>query len=170
MQLLGKQFVAVPRFVWCTLLCLVTFALAFGGRNVLEEIINNLLSMLGYWTLAFAVILFVEHFYFRPKIGGYDLGAWQDAKRLPLGLAGTGSLLIGIGFSFLSMCQTWVRIVQSLGMKPDSATKTDLPQYIAPIAKKIGKSGGDLGDELTLVSVLISYPILRTLELRWVGR
>ncbi|GAO18700.1 hypothetical protein UVI_02053060 [Ustilaginoidea virens] len=149
MQLLGKQFVAVPRFVWCTLLCLVTFALAFGGRNVLEEIINNLLSMLGYWTLAFAVILFVEHFYFRPKIGGYDLGAWQDAKRLPLGLAGTGSLLIGIGFSFLSMCQTW---------------------YIAPIAKKIGKSGGDLGDELTLVSVLISYPILRTLELRWVGR
>lgn len=108
MQLLGKHFVAVPRFFWCTFLCLVTFALAYGGRNVLEQIINNLLSILGYWTLAFAVILFIEHFYFRPQIGGYDLTAWQDPQRLPPGLAGTGSLLIGIGFSFLGMCQTWV--------------------------------------------------------------
>ncbi|KID84157.1 Permease, cytosine/purine, uracil, thiamine, allantoin [Metarhizium guizhouense ARSEF 977] len=149
MQLLGKHFVAVPRFFWCTILSLVTFALAYGGRNVLEEIINNLLSILGYWTLAFAVILFIEHFYFRPMIGGYDLTAWQDPKRLPLGLAGTGSLLIGIGFSFLGMCQTW---------------------YIAPIAKKIGRYGGDVGDELTLISVTIAYPVLRTLELKWVGR
>ncbi|OAQ59236.1 nucleoside transporter [Pochonia chlamydosporia 170] len=149
MQLLGKHFVAVPRFIWCTFLCLVTFALAYGGRNVLEQIINNLLSILGYWTLAFAVILFIEHFYFRPQIGGYDLTAWQDPQRLPLGLAGTGSLLIGIGFSFLGMCQTW---------------------YVAPIAKMIGKFGGDVGDELTLISVMIAYPILRTVELKWVGR
>ncbi|OAA35563.1 Permease, cytosine/purines, uracil, thiamine, allantoin [Metarhizium rileyi] len=149
MQLLGKHFVAVPRFFWCLILCLVTFALAYGGRNVLEEIINNLLSILGYWTLAFAAILFIEHFYFRPSMGGYDLTAWQDPERLPLGLAGTGSLLIGIGFSFLGMCQTW---------------------YIAPIAKKIGKFGGDVGDELTLMSVVISYPILRSLELKWIGR
>ncbi|KAG8406226.1 hypothetical protein J3459_019306 [Metarhizium acridum] len=149
MQLLGKHFVAVPRFFWCTILSLVTFALAYGGRNVLEEIINNLLSILGYWTLAFAVILFIEHFYFRPMIGGYDLTAWQDPKRLPLGLAGTASLLIGIGFSFLGMCQTW---------------------YIAPIAKKIGRYGGDVGDELTLISVTIAYPVLRTLELKRFGR
>jgi purine-cytosine permease-like protein len=108
MQLLGRHFVAVPRFAWCLLLCLATFALAYGGRNELEKIINNLLSILGYWTLAFGAILFMEHFYFRPKIGGYDLTAWQDPKRLPLGLAGTGSLLLGIGFSFLGMCQTWV--------------------------------------------------------------
>jgi purine-cytosine permease-like protein len=108
-QLLGEHFIAVPRFVWCTLLSLATFALAYGGRNVLEDIINNLLSILGYWTLAFAMILFIEHFYFRPRIGGYDLTAWQDPKRLPMGLAGTASLLIGIGFSFLGMAQTWVR-------------------------------------------------------------
>jgi purine-cytosine permease-like protein len=107
-QLLGKHFIAVPRFVWCTLLSAVTFALAYGGRNVLEEIINNLLSVLGYWTLAFAEILFIEHFWFRPRLGGYDLSAWQDQKRMPWGLAGTGSLLIGIGFSFLGMAQTWV--------------------------------------------------------------
>jgi purine-cytosine permease-like protein len=107
-QLLGQHSIAVPRFIWCTLLSLVVFALAYGGRKVLEDIINNLLSILGYWTLAFALILFVEHFVFRPRLGGYDLTAWQDPSRLPLGLAGTASLLIGIGFSFLGMDQTWV--------------------------------------------------------------
>ncbi|OBT93536.1 hypothetical protein VE01_08294 [Pseudogymnoascus verrucosus] len=149
MQLLGKHFIAVPRFVWCTLLSAATFALAYGGRNVLEDIINNLLSILGYWTLAFALILFIEHFWFRPRLGGYDLSAWQDQKRMPWGLAGTGSLLIGIGFSFLGMAQTW---------------------YIAPVAKKIGLYGGDVGDELTLISVLISYPLLRTVEIKYIGR
>jgi purine-cytosine permease-like protein len=64
--------------------------------------------MLGYWTLAFAEILFSEHFWFRPRLGGYDVSAWQDQKRMPWGLAGTASLLIGIGFSFLGMAQTWV--------------------------------------------------------------
>lgn len=107
-QLLGQHFIAVPRFIWSTILALVIFALAYGGRHVLEEIINNLLSILGYWTLAFAMIMFIEHFYFRQRLGGYDLGAWQDPKRLPVGLAGTTSLLIGIGFSFLGMAQTWV--------------------------------------------------------------
>lgn len=75
---------------------------------MLEEILTNLLSILGYWTLAFAEILFLEHFLFRPRLGGYNVYAWQDPKRLPLGLAGSVSLLIGIGFSFLGMAQTWV--------------------------------------------------------------
>jgi len=108
MQLLGQHFVAIPRFVYCTVLSIVIVVLAYCGRNVLEEILNNLLSILGYWTLAFALIMFIEHFWFRPRLGGYDLSAWQDPKRLPVGLAGTASLLIGIGFSFLGMAQTWV--------------------------------------------------------------
>ena len=107
-QLLGQHFIAIPRFIWCTVAAIAMFALAYGGRNVLEEILTNLLSILGYWTLAFALILFIEHFYFRPRIGGYDLTAWQDPARLPVGIAGTGSLLIGIGVSFLGMAQTWV--------------------------------------------------------------
>lgn len=108
-QLLGQHFIAIPRFVLCTIISLVIFALAYSGRYVLEEILNDLLSILGYWTLAFALIIFIEDFWFRPRLGGYDLSAWQDPKLLPVGLAGTVSLLIGIGFSFLGMDQTWVR-------------------------------------------------------------
>jgi purine-cytosine permease-like protein len=107
-QLWGKHFIAVPRFLWCAILSAITLALAWGGRDKLETIINNFLAMLGYWTLAFGIILFIEHFWFRPKLGGYDLSAWQDQKRMPWGVAGVGALLIGIGFSFLGMNQTWV--------------------------------------------------------------
>lgn len=166
-QLLGQHFIAIPRFVICTIVSLVIFALAYGGRNVLEEILTDLLSILGYWTLAFAMILFIEHFYFRPRLGGYDLTAWQDPKRLPTGLAGTASLLIGIGFSFLGMNQTWVcKLITS----PFSGSPLITYQYTAPVAKRIGKYGGDVGDELTLVSVLVFYPILRKLEIKYTGR
>lgn len=84
-------------------------ALGLGGRTVLETILNNFLSLLGYWTVAYAVILFEEHYYFRQYIlDGYDLSAWQDQSRMPWGLAGTFALLGGIAFSFLGMDQTWV--------------------------------------------------------------
>ena len=74
----------------------------------LEAILNDFLALLGYWTLAFGLILALEHFWFRPRLGGYDLGAWQDPKRLPVGVAATTALLLGIGFSFVGMDQTWV--------------------------------------------------------------
>jgi purine-cytosine permease-like protein len=147
---------------------IIVLALAWGGRDKLEEIINNLLSILGYWTLAFGLILAIEHFWFRPRMGGYDLSAWQDPKRMPAGLAGTTALLAGIGFSFLGMNQTWVGALIFLLLAFDI---TDgVVQYRSPVAKHIGSSGGDVGDYLVFASVLILYPLLRTLEIRIVGR
>ena len=95
--------------MWCLALTLVILALALGGRNALEAILNNLLAMLGYWTLAFGAILLLEHVAFRRRLGGYDLTAWQDRRRMPPGLAATGTLLAAIAVSFLGMNQTWVR-------------------------------------------------------------
>lgn len=100
---------AVPRFVWNTLLAAISLGLAVGGKNHLADIITDFLSLLGYWTLCFGTILAVEHFWFRPRIGGYDLEGWQDQDRMPLGIAGCISLALGIGVSFLGMNQTWVR-------------------------------------------------------------
>lgn len=39
-----------------------------------------------------------------------------------------------------------------------------------PIAKKIGDYGGDIGIELGFSFAVISYPLLRYLELKHVGR
>ncbi|RAK95312.1 purine-cytosine permease family protein [Aspergillus ibericus CBS 121593] len=149
LQLLGRPFRAVPRMAWCGLVSLVVLALAWGGRHQLEDILNDFLALLGYWTLAFGLILAIEHFWFRPRLGGYDLEAWQDPKRLPVGMAATTALLLGMGFSFVGMDQTW---------------------YIAPAAKRIGAYGGDVGDYLVLASVGVCYPLFRTLEIRVVGR
>lgn len=148
-QLWGRYFMAVPRYIWNTLLAAISLGLAWGGRNSLESIITDFLSLLGYWTICFGGILSVEHFYFRPRIGGYDLEGWQDYDRMPLGIAGIFSLVLGFGLSFLGMNQTW---------------------YAGPAAKAIGSEGGDVGDYITLAAVFISYPIGRSLELRWVGR
>jgi len=100
---------AVPRFFWNFVLAAITLGAAWGGRNVLEDILNNFLALLGYWTIAFGFILAIEHFYFRPKFGGYDLDGWQDAKKVPLGIAGLGTLIISFACSFIGMNQTWVR-------------------------------------------------------------
>jgi purine-cytosine permease-like protein len=99
---------AVPRFIWNILLTAIALGLAWGGRNSLETILTNFLSLLGYWTICFGGILAIENFYFRPRIGGYDLEGWQDQKRMPYGIAGCTSLALGIGVSFLGMDQTWV--------------------------------------------------------------
>lgn len=98
---------AVPRFIWNTLLAAISLGLAWGGRHVLHSIISNALSLIGYWTICFGLILAIETFYFRPTIG-YDLEGWQDKDRMPLGLAGCFTLAAGIGVTFIGMCQTWV--------------------------------------------------------------
>lgn len=108
-QLWGKHFLAVPRFVWNTLLAAISLGLAWGGRDSLADIITDFLSLLGYWTICFGLILAIEHFWFRPRIGGYDLEGWQDQDRMPWGIAGCISLALGFGLSFVGMDQTWVR-------------------------------------------------------------
>lgn len=93
------------------LLTAIRLALSLGGRDSFEHILTNLLPILGYWTISFGLILMIEHLIFRPKLGGYDLGGWCDAKRLPLGIAAVVSLCTAIGLSFLGMNQTWVGIL-----------------------------------------------------------
>lgn len=100
---------AVPRFVWNIFLAAISLGLAWGGREQLEAIIANFLLLLGYWTICFGTILAIEHFWFRRQLGGYDYESWQEQDRMPLGIAGCISLLLGIGASFLGMVQTWVR-------------------------------------------------------------
>ncbi|KAF2120269.1 putative NCS family nucleoside transporter [Lophiotrema nucula] len=145
----GKHFMAVPRFVWNTLLAAISLALAWGGREHLTSVIVDFLSLLGYWTVCFGTILAFENFWFRPRNGGYDLEGWQDQDRMPLGIAGCVSLALGIGVSFLGMDQTW---------------------YVGPAAKAVGPDGGDLGNYITLIAVCLAYPPLRHYEIKFTGR
>jgi purine-cytosine permease-like protein len=42
--------------------------------------------------------------------------------------------------------------------------------YIGPLSATIGKYGGDVANEITLVVTTLSYLPLRHLELKYIGR
>ncbi|KAI1614913.1 permease for cytosine/purines, uracil, thiamine, allantoin-domain-containing protein [Exophiala viscosa] len=148
-QLVGDYFHAVPRLIWSFLAMVVALVLAVAGHDYLSTILSNFCSMLGYWSVCFAVILFLEDQWFRRK-DGYDLHAWDDPKALPMGIAAVGTLVIGycVG-GVLGMDQTW---------------------FVGPIAKAFGGIGGDVGIYLCFVISIIVYWPLRTLEKSMVKR
>ncbi|KAJ9298858.1 hypothetical protein DTO271G3_3100 [Paecilomyces variotii] len=149
LQLLGDYFHAIPRFVWSFLVALVVAILAIAGREHLSTIVSNFVSMLGYWTVSFTIILLIEDCYFRHGVD-YNLKAWDKPDELPVGLAAVFSLIAGYcGGGVPGMAQVW---------------------YIGPIAAKFGGAGGDVGIFLSGVITLIVYPVTRYLERKYTGR
>ncbi|KAJ9496957.1 hypothetical protein H2202_007429 [Exophiala xenobiotica] len=148
-QLLGDYFHAVPRFIWSFVVICAVLLLALIGRAHLSEIITDFVGLLGYWAVAFATIVLIEDQVFRRR-RGYDLRVWDDAKLLPVGAAAVTSLLIGYcAGGITGMDQTW---------------------YVGPIARTFGGMGGDVGTFLSFGFTCVSYPILRTIEMRVTGK
>lgn len=147
MQLLGHYFHAVPRFIWSFINALVIVILAIAGGNHLSTIVSNFVSLLGYWTISFTIILLIEDQYFRRR-EGYNLNVWDVPSKLPLGVAAVMALLVGyLAGGVTGMSQSW---------------------YTGPIAKKI--DGGDVGIYLSFAFTLLVYPPLRFLERKKTGR
>lgn len=148
-QILGSFFHAVPRFMWSLLAAIIIAVLAIAGQESLSTIISNFVSLLGYWTVSFTVILILEDKVFRRK-EGYVLQAWNQPSKLPWGLAAVLALFAGyLGGGVPGMSQTW---------------------YIGPVARKFGPYGGDVGIWLSGAITLLVYPIARTIEKRMTGR
>ncbi|RKF82312.1 Purine-cytosine permease FCY21 [Golovinomyces cichoracearum] len=142
-QLLGDFFHAIPRFIWSFLNGFIITVLAVLGRESLSVIVANFVSMLGYWTISFTLILAIEDRVFRRR-SGYDLDVWDTSSKLPHGMAAILALLISYLAGGLS------GMAQSL--------------YTGPIARKFGGDGGDVGIFLSGVITLIVYPIARYYE------
>jgi NCS1 nucleoside transporter family len=149
LQLLGNYFHAIPRFIWSFLVALVVAILAIAGSQHLSTIVSNFVSMLGYWTVSFTIILMMEHYVFRHRYD-YDLPAWDQPSRLPIGAAAVFSLVAAYcGGGVPGMAQVW---------------------YVGPIAAKFGPYGGDVGIFLSGAITALVYPITRYLEKKYTGR
>jgi len=151
-QQFARPLSVIPRFMWTLLVFVGILCIGIAGRDHLLTVLQNFLSLLGYWNTSFFVILAVEHYWFRNGYRGYqgyDLEAWNDPKRMPVGYAGLFAFLAGIAGAIVGMDETW---------------------YVGPIAAKIGDFGGDVGNQLALVFTLVAYPPVRYLELKYVGR
>jgi purine-cytosine permease-like protein len=149
MQLLGHYFHAVPRLFWSLIFVIIVAILAIAGQEHLSIIVSNFVSLLGYWTVSFTIILLFEDQFFR-KTSGYNLSEWDMPHKLPWGVAAVLSLLTGyLAGGVTGMAQTW---------------------YIGPIAQKFGPFGGDVGIYLSAVFTLMVYPVARTVEKKYTGR
>jgi NCS1 nucleoside transporter family len=94
LQLLGHYFHAIPRFIWSFLVALVVAILAIVGKDHLSTIVSNFVSLLGYWTVSFTLILLIEDKWFR-RHDGYDLEVWDTPSKLPVGASAVLALLSG---------------------------------------------------------------------------
>lgn len=123
-QILGRAAQRVPRFIWNTCGVLIYTVCALAGRNHLSEIFTNFLALMGYWVAIWIAITLEEQILFR-RHKGYDWAAWNEQKKLPLGLAALAAFVIGWVGAILCMAQVW---------------------YIGPIAKLVGEYGADVCD------------------------
>ena len=149
-QTLGVNFEKIPRVIWNTLGVIIFTVCAIAGRAHLAEIFTNFLALMGYWVSIWIAILLEEHIIFRKWRGlGYNWDAWDDHRKLPVGLAALVAFLVGWVGSILSMAQVW---------------------YIGPIASQVGEYGGDMGNYVGFAWAGLVFPGLRWLELRHYGR
>ncbi|KAL8407210.1 hypothetical protein RB596_009728 [Gaeumannomyces avenae] len=136
----------VPRYAYAVLLTAVLIPVAIAlARDFLTNL-ENFIALIAYWSSGFVAVLLAEHFWFRGgDAASYDPEVWNDARRLPPGVAALASLLVSFGAIVPFMAQAW---------------------WTGPVAKLTG----DIGFELAFVVAGLVYLPLRTFEKKIAGR
>ena len=81
---------------------------------------------------------------------GFDWTRWEDKKYLPLGFAALLAFLIGWAGAIIGMSQVW---------------------FVGPVATLVGDhTGADIGIWLGAAFTLVTFPPLRYLEIKRIGR
>ncbi|KAF8252540.1 putative nucleoside transporter [Wilcoxina mikolae CBS 423.85] len=142
-QLLSHTFLKVPRTVWTVFGIIIYTVCAIAGRNNIFTVFENFLALMGYWVIQWVTIHFEEEFIFKRVFRWED---WNDAKKLPVGLAAMAAFLIGWTGAILSMYQVW---------------------WVGPLAQK---AYGDIGVPVSGAWAAVAYLPLRWAELKYLGR
>jgi purine-cytosine permease-like protein len=146
LQLLLPWLVRVPRYLFSLVFAAIVIPVAIRAASDFLANLNNFVSIIAYWSSAFLGIVLVEHFVFRrADCAAYDPEAWNDARRLPWGVAALASGMLSFALVVPSMAQVW---------------------WTGPIAQ----TTGDIGFELAFAVSALLYVPLRWLERRWTGR
>ena len=115
------------------------------GAHRFYETLVNFLSLIGYWSSAYAAIIILEHLLFRKNdTEKYDREAWDQPKNLPTGIPALAAGIASFGLVVPSMHQVW---------------------FVGPIAR----STGDIGFEVAFATTALLYVPLRWIEICWWG-
>jgi len=140
MQVLGRWFQSVKRYVWTLIGAVIYVIIALIGGGNFSATLESFLLVIAYWLGPWGIVLILEHFVFRR--GVYNVDDWNTPERLPAGWAAIVSLALGLVGVYLGASQQL---------------------FTGPLAKSLG--GMDIGFELGIVFAGISYLILRRVEL-----
>ncbi|KAF1844622.1 uncharacterized protein K460DRAFT_376280 [Cucurbitaria berberidis CBS 394.84] len=138
----------VPRVFFSILITGIVIGVAVEAAKSFFVNLENFVAVIGYWSSAFIGIVLTEHLLFRrASFASYteDETAWDDAKKLPPGLAAIGAAVLCSGLVIPTMGQTW---------------------YTGPIAE----TTGNIGFEVAIVLSALLYVPLRALEKKTCGR
>jgi purine-cytosine permease-like protein len=149
LQLLLPLLQKVPRYVFSIVAAAVVIPLAIAAAHDFFVNLENVLAVIGYWSSAFMAILLVEHWVFRKgdcrSPEGYDVDGWDDASRLPPGVAAVVAEVAAFGMVVPCMDQVY---------------------WTGPIAR----TTGDIGFEVAFAVAAVVYALGRWVERRVVGR
>lgn len=148
-QIISNSLLKIPRLCWSLLGGAAAIGAAVGGRDHLQQAMEDFLNVIAYWLTPFLAILLLEHLVYRRGYQ-YDLTAWDKPKKLPYGFAAFFTFAVGLILAILSMSQTW---------------------YVGPIALAVGNApfGTDISWELALGATIILYVPLRYIERKYTG-
>jgi len=136
-------FARVPRYVFAIISEVILIPVAIVGATRFYSTLVNVLSIIGYWSTAFAAIIFAEHVVFRRcDFFRYNLEHWDKPRCLPPGIAAVLSFAGAFGIIVPSMSQAW---------------------YIGPIARA---GTGDIGVLTGFIVAGALYLGSRSLERR----
>ena len=148
-QVISDWLLKIPRLIWSLLGGVVFLVAAVAGRDHLQIVMGDFLNCIAYWLCPFLGVLFLEHMCFRRGYA-YDVRAWNDPSKLPVGIAAIVVFCISTVLAILCMSQTW---------------------WVGPIALRVGNPpyGTDISWELALGATIILYIPSRWLERKYFG-
>lgn len=150
-QVLAHWTARVPRFIWTGVATGIYIAIAIPGYSHFETVLDNFMNFIGYWLAIYEGISLTDHFVFKRGFTGYAPENYDNADKLPPGIAAVTAFCCGVAGMVTGMSQPW---------------------YVGAIAIHAGAApyGGDVGFELGFAFSAVGYLILRPIELKYFGR
>ncbi|KAF9527466.1 purine-cytosine permease [Crepidotus variabilis] len=141
---ISSFFARIPRYVFVIVSEAILIPLAIIGAKQFYDTLVNVLSVIGYWSTAFAAIVLAEHFVFRRSFSStaYPTQNWDKAGLLPPGMAAVFAFCCAFGIIIPCMKQTF---------------------YTGPIA---GTGSGDVGVFVGWFLAFVVYVPTRMIERR----
>ncbi|RKK67529.1 hypothetical protein BFJ69_g14432 [Fusarium oxysporum] len=136
--------------VYRAILALITTGVLIGvaipaSKSFISSL-SALVSILSYTSRTMVTTFLIEWFWFRrTNPDGMDPAIWDDGKALPSGIPAIATFVIDWGPIVCGMDTVWLR---------------------GPLAEIVG----DLGWELAIITAIVVYIPLRTLEIKYRGR